>query len=177
MSLINILIIASAVIIVLLLWVIVGMRYLRHLRSEIHLQWELVDDRLRKRHDLIPNLIETVRMYEKGQEELIKNFIEDRRLAVKEYSLGGKKVEYEHQLGATINKIIDLEKKNAELRQDTNFLELRKEIDDLENNIEEKTRKYNEMVRYYNKHRQLFLLLPLALIFRFEREDIFEVEF
>lgn len=176
MNLINILIIVSAAAVIFLLWIIVGTRYLQNLRHGIREQWDFIDESLRKRHDLIPNLVETIRWYLQNQEELIGKFVVDRSLAAKEYFPGPKKIELEHELSMTINKAIDLGNMNKELASDTNFLELRTEIDDLEKNIEEKTKKYNEMARYYNRHREIILLLPLALIFRFKRENIFEVE-
>lgn len=176
MEIVNILIVVSAVIIILILWAIVGLRHLKHLRREIHDQWEILDESLRKRHNLLPNLIETIRKFSPGQENLLQQMIQERIKAVKEYYPGAAKIEYEHDLSQTINKIIDLGRSNQELSKDTNFLELRKEIDDLEKNIVEKTNKYNEMTRYYNRHRKILLLKPISAVFGFKMENIFEVE-
>ncbi len=176
MDLINILIIVSAVVVILLLWLIVGVRHLKHLKKEVYDQWELVAVNLRKRADLVPNLIETVRTYDQGQEELIGEFIKQRQTAARLYIPGAKKIEYEHDLSMTINKVIGLGKENRDLGRDTNFLELKKEIHDLEENAIEKTKKHNEMVRSYNRHRKSLLLRPLAGIFGYSRLNIFEVE-
>ncbi len=175
-ELINILIIGSAVILLLVLWVIVGVRHLRGLRRGIREEWEILDEGLRKRHDMLPNLIETVRRFATDQEGLLQKMIDERVKAAREYGTGGRKIEYEHYLSKTIDKVFDLRKGSAELSRDTNFLELRKEINDLEQNIEEKSKKYNRMIRYHNRHRSWILLRPLAAVFGFGVENIFEVE-
>lgn len=176
MDIINILIIASAIILILLLWLVVGFRHLKHLKLAVKDQWEFVDEDLRKRQSLVPNLIETVRIYDQTREELIEKVIATRYKAAKEYNPGARKIEYEHDLSATINELVALGAGVAGLGSDTNFLELKKEIDDLEKNIEERTNKYNGMVRYYNTHRRILFLQPLAGLFRFGAEDIFEME-
>lgn len=176
MELINILIIGSAVVLLLVLWVIVGVRHLKGLEAKIRDEWEVVDEGLRKRHDMLPNLIETVRRFSADQESLMQAMIDERAKAAREYRAGAKKIEYEHDLSKTIDKVIDLGKSVAELSKDTNFLELRKEIDDLEQNIEDKSKVYNEMVRYYNRHRRSVFLRPLAAAAGLKVENIFEVE-
>jgi LemA protein len=176
MDKVNIFIIVSAVVIILLLWVIVGVRHLKHLKQSIADEWENLDERLRKRHNLLPNLIETVRKFVNDKAPLLERMITERLKAANEYSPGAKKIEFEHDLSKTIDEVIGLRRESADLAIDTNFLELRKEIDDLEKNISEKEKKYNEMVRSYNKHRKTISLRPLAGIFGFGVENIFEVE-
>lgn len=176
MELINILIIGSAVVLLLVLWVIVGVRHLLGLRQRIREEWEVLDESLRKRHDMLPNLIETVRGFTADRESLLQDMIDKRMRAAREHGAGGKKIEYEHDLSKVIDKVIDLGRSFQELSKDTNFLELRKEIEDLEGHIEEKSKNYNEMVRYYNRHRSGILLRPLAVIWGLKAENIFEVE-
>lgn len=176
MELINILIIGSAVVLLLALWVIVGVRHLKGLKIRISEEWEIVGEGLRKRHDMLPNLIETVRRFSPDQESMLQKMINERTLASREYGASGKKIEYEHDLSKRIDKVFDLGRSFQELSKDTNFLELRKKIDDLEINIEEKTKIFNKMVRYYNRHRKNLLLLPLAAVWGFKPENIFEVE-
>ena len=176
MELINILIIGSAVVLILALWVIVGVRHLLGLRLRIREEWEVVDESLRKRHDMLPNLIETVRGYASNQESLLQDMIDKRTRAAKSYRASGGKIEYEYDLSKAIDRVLGLGKSFQELSKDTNFLGLRKEIDDLEGHIEEKSKNYNGMVRYYNKHRSWILLRPLAAIWGLKAENIFEVE-
>lgn len=172
----NLVVIVSAIIVLTALWIIVAVRHFRHLKRELVDQWELVDESLRKRYDLIPNLIETIKKFTNTEEILIEKVILNRQKVVKDYSKGGERIMLEYDFTNDINELINLGKKYKELASDTNYLEIRKEIDDLEKNIEDKTNKYNEMVRYYNKHREAFILAPIALIWRFNPETIFEVE-
>lgn len=176
MELVNILILVSAVVVLLLLWLIIGAKHIKHLRGEVLQQWELVDEGLRKRQDLVPNLIETVKVFVPDQEQLLEQVIQERQRAAREYQPGAGKIEFEHDLSMSIGKIFDMRKESKELATDTNFLELKKEISDLVQNAQEKTAKYNEMVRYYNKHRKSFLLGPIAKVFKYGNLDIFEVE-
>ncbi len=173
---INLIIVVLALVIIAIFWVAVGVRHLKFLQKAIKNEWELIDEDLRKRQDLIPNLIETVRAFANDQEAVIQRLIEMRILAAKEYFPSVKKIEYENDLTRDLNMIFEMAKANSKLATDTNFLELRKEIEDMEQTVETKTRKYNEMVRYYNEHRKFVLLKPISAIFGFERLDIFETE-
>lgn len=151
-------------------------RHLKHLKLAILEEWELVDESLRKRHDLLPNLVETVRIYSQQKEELLEKLILERQVAAKERGAQLTKIEAEHILSGRIDKILAMGKEISELGKDTNFLELKTEIDDLEQAIEMKVNKYNGMVRYYNGHRKIILLLPIAAIFGFGNVNIFEFE-
>ena len=171
MDTLNIFILVGAAVFILLLWMIVGFRHLSHLRSKIHEQWEVVNEALRKRQSLVPNLIETFRKVIKDQGLLVNKLIKEKNLAAKEDGPGEKKIEFEYDLTSSINELIELGNSNEVLKKDTNFLELRKEIGDLEESTLERTEKYNEMVRSYNKHRRLFVLKPVSWLFRFRMEN------
>ncbi len=173
---INLIIVVLALVIIAAFWVAVGVRHLKFLQRAIKNEWELIDEDLRKRQNLIPNLIETVRMFANDQEAVIRRLIETRILAAKEAIPSVRKIEYENDLTRDLNGIFELGKANSKLATDTNFLELRKEIEDMEQTVETKTRKYNEMTRYYNEHRKFLLLKPIAAIFGYERLGIFEME-
>lgn len=176
MNEINILILVSTAVLLLALWIIVGVRHLTYLQKEIGGQWELLDEQLRKRHNLLPNLIETVRMYVKDQEPLLEKLIIDRMNAAREYFAGAKKIEMEHEFSTGVGRIFNLGAADAGLEKDTNFLELRKEIYDIGRDLDLKSGKYNEMVRYYNRHRNMAILRPIASIWKFGVMNIFEVE-
>jgi LemA protein len=172
----NLIIVVLALIVIAIFWVAVGVRHLKFLRGEIKNEWDLMEEDLRKRQDLIPNLIETVRMFSNDQEATIQKLIETRILAAKEAIPSIRKIEYENDLTSDLNTIFEAANSNSKLATDTNFLELRKEIEDMSQTVETKTRKYNEMVRYYNGHRKFLLLKPIAAIFGYERLNIFEME-
>ncbi|MBI4975685.1 LemA family protein, partial [Candidatus Peregrinibacteria bacterium] len=129
-----------------------------------------------KRQDLIPSLIETVRIYVKDQQKILDQLIAERAVAAKEHIADASKIEYEHDLSSTLNKVFDFSTVSKDLSVDTNFLELKGEIRQVERDIEFKVRQYNDTVRYYNKHRNIFFLWPIAKIFGYKPENVFEVE-
>lgn len=169
-------IIVGAIVFLCALWAVVAVRHLKGLKMQVDDEWELIDEELRKRQSLLPNLIETVRMFVKDKEELLEKMIADRMRAAKEYSRDVMKIEYEHELSIVINEVIALGRENPALKKDTNFLELRTEIDEIESDLEEKVKHYNEMVRYYNSHRNMAILRPIASVWKFGVMNIFEVE-
>lgn len=176
MEIINIEIIISSLVVVVLLWLVIGRKHLIHLAEVVHEEWEKVDERLRKRHNIVPNLIETVRKFTDTQEELLTQLIEVRMKAARESNLGLTKVEHEYDLARTINKVVDLGALYKDLSLDTNFLELRKEIDEIEKELLERVENYNKLVREYNHERDKAWMAPIAAIFSFEVITIFEVE-
>jgi len=172
----NLFVVIGAIIILFMLWVVVGVRHFKYLKEELNDQWELVDETLRKRYDYITNLIETIRKFSNSEEGLIERVIQSRQKVVKESSKGIDRITLEHEFTGDINDLIDLSTRLPELARDTNYLELRKEIDDLEKTILERANKYNEMVRYYNKHREAAFLKPITVLGRFDVGTVFEFE-
>lgn len=176
MEMTNFFIIGGTIVVILMLWSIVGVRHLKNLKKNVDVHWENVDEKLRKRHDLIPNLIETFRSYNQNQEALIENLIKERLNAAKEYGVSAKKIEYEHDLSRSINEIFALGSQIADLAKDTNFLELKREFDEIEREMEAIAKNYNEVVRVYNGHMMIIFLRPITSIFHFKKLNIFEVE-
>lgn len=172
---VQILMLAVGILFILILWMIVGVRHLNNLKHGVFGQWELVDERLRKRQDVLPLLIEITRRHVK-KEDLMDKLIEERLKAAKEYFPGAKKIEFEFDLSKRIDEVLALSGEEKNLAKDTNFLEIRKEINDLEEEIDARSKKYNEMVRYYNKHRNFIFVRPLAAIFAFKNFNIFDFE-
>lgn len=172
----SILVIVIAAVFIILLWIIVGYRNMKGLSLGIKKQWGFVMDLLKKRQDMVPILVELVRSFTDKQEELIGVIIKQRIRAAHDYKPGLDKIISEHDLTHSINRLVDLGKIYKELGADTTFLELRKELRQIEEDIENEVSKYNERVRYYNRHRDSIIILPLAVIFRFGIENIFEVE-
>ncbi len=176
MELLDILILVSAGVIIVFLWLITGYKHFKYLQGMIAYRLEQVDELLRKRQNLVPNLIETVRKYTDKQEILMEDLIENRMKAAKQYEAGAKKIEFEIDLTRSINKVVDLGKIHKELSQDTNFLEIRKDINSLETEIENRLKEYNQEVRKYNKNRRKFYLMPISGLFGFKVANIFEFE-
>lgn len=170
------LIIGPVFLVILLMWLIIGKKHLKHLQKTTNDEWEMVSERLKKRQSLVPNLVETVKMHHQGQDEMLEKLIAIRIRAAKEYLPGSKKIECEYDLSKSINRVVDLGRSVKELSQDTNFLELRTEINDLEKEIEERSNTYNKLVRKYNRVRKKWWLNVISSMFGFKVYNIFEVE-
>lgn len=175
MDLVNILIIVGAVIFILALWVIVGVRHLKYLRLSAENQWEVVDAKIRKRHDLIPLFIESFRAHVSGQDVLIERLIAERSIASKEYVPSANKMVYEHDISATLGKIFDIAKTNSEVLKDTVFLEVKSEIVNVFDAAKNDLKRYNEIIRTYNVHRDFIVLKPISRIFGDGVLNIFDI--
>ncbi|MDP2642492.1 MAG: LemA family protein [Candidatus Peregrinibacteria bacterium] len=175
MDLVNILIIVGAVIFMLALWVIVGLRHLKYLRLSAENQWDTVDAKIRKRHDLIPLFIESFMAHVSGQDVLIEGLIAERSIASKEYVPSANKMVYEHDISGTLGKIFNIAKTNPEALKDTVFLEVKSEIVNVFDEAKNDLKKYNETIRIYNAHRDFVVLKPISRIFGYGVLNIFDI--
>ena len=169
-----ILIFGLSVAVILILWIVLGVLYLRGLKEDISLKWEDLDELLRKRQNLIPNLVETVRYNNSSYSKLLEELVEARHKTSREYKNGAEKIEYEYDFLIKLEETLSLEKDVPELSGDTNFLELKTEFGYLKKEIKIRTEAFNDSVRKYNKNKRFLLIRPLAKIFRYERADIFK---
>lgn len=164
MSFINYLIVGGAFGFLLLLWAIVGVRHLRFLNGEVLQRREKVFLLLRRRQDLVPNLIETLRQHDQSRNELVQSLIDARAMAIKEGMDG--RFENERALKVLIDKVLILDGAVAGLGRDTNFLELKREISELAGSIEITMLEYDKKLERFNRHRRMILLRPLAAVMR-----------
>ncbi|PIZ76399.1 hypothetical protein COY05_01285 [Candidatus Peregrinibacteria bacterium CG_4_10_14_0_2_um_filter_38_24] len=175
MNLVNILIIVGAVIFILALWIIVGVRHLKYLRLSAENQWDTVDAKIRKRHDLIPLFVEFFKTHISGQDVLIEGLIAERSIASKEYAPSANKMVYEHDISATLGKIFNIAKTNPESFKDTVFLEVKSQMVDVFDGARSDLKKYNETIRTYNAHRDFVILKPISRIFGYGVLNIFDI--
>lgn len=154
---------------------------LRTIRDEINTRWYNLADKLQYRQDLLPNLIETIRLFapedkKQSYENIIQQAIKVRSQAGKNSNPGMQKIVIEHDLSDQINKLLDLSLGNTKLYQNTNFLELKKELKDIRKEIETMSDEYNQKVRNHNRAvRKIYNMIP-ALLMRYSKKKIFEFE-
>lgn len=175
MDLVNIFIIVGAVVFILVLWIIVGVRHLKGLKIQAENQWEIVDLKIRKRQDLIPLLVESFRANVSGQESLIEQLIAERAIAAKESIPSANKMVYEHDISATLEKLFDIAGENPEVLKDTVFLEVKSEIENVFDRTGGEVKRYNEIIRNYNNHRNFLVLKPISRIFGYGVLNIFDI--
>ena len=141
-------------------------------KNDIDARWAQVDNDMKRRADLIPNLVETVKGYAK-QEQTVIGEVANARAAL----LGAKsrtdEMAANNQLGGAIGRLLVLRESYPELKSNENFLRLQDELAGTENRIAVDRRDYNEAIRKYNTDVELFPTNIAASIFGFHRDDAY----
>ncbi len=150
--------------------------YFRSLRHELNEQWETVLDSLRLRLDKIPNFLETVRGLTTGQDEKISELAALRSRCWPMNSAEKEKVLAELEISEKLRVLWELGRNFPELEKDTNFLALKSEFKEMNEEIEKAADSYNEEVRRYNRSARNIFFLPFAILFRFSGLPVFEFE-
>ncbi len=166
-------------IIAVLILVIIGMyNSLIRLRNRVNEAWSDIDVQLKRRYNLIPNLVETVKGYAAHERETLEKVIQARNAAMQAQSgKDAKKLaKAENALSATLKSIFALSESYPDLKANQNFLELQKELSDTENKIQAARRFYNGNVRDFNTKLQVFPTNIMAGMLGFKSRDFFEIE-
>lgn len=142
-------------------------------RNEARNGWSQIDVQLKRRHDLIPNLIETVKGYASHEKETLEAVIQARNAAVAAKT-PGEAGPAEGLLGAALGKLFALAEAYPDLKANTNFLQLQEELASTENRIGFARQAYNDAATAYNNKREVF---PANLISGgFEKAELFEID-
>lgn len=158
---------------ILVLWVIALFNGLIKLRNRVDEAWSDIDVQLKRRYDLIPNLIETVKGYAKHEKEVLESVTEARTRAMGA-SDPKDQVEAENMLSDTLKSLFAVSENYPDLKANQNFLELQRELSDTENKIQASRRFYNGNVRDFNTKIQTFPNNVMAGILNFKERDFFE---
>lgn len=144
-------------------------------RNRVREAWADIDVQLKRRYNLIPNLVETVKGYMKHEEGVLTKVTQARTEA-----MGAKtpkeRQEKENMLSDTLKTLFAVSENYPDLKASANFLDLQRELADAENKIMAARRFYNTNVRDYNTAIQSFPTNLLAGMFRFKGEQLFEIE-
>lgn len=167
MELTTFLILGGTFVFILILWSAVGIRHLSEISKIVSGKRENLLDLLRKRCDLVPNLVETVRYNTDEYGTLLEGLIHLRQKAVRVVDIDLKKKEVENDFHKKLEEVINAAWALPELARDTNFLELKTEFDELDIKLVKAVDEYNKSVFLYEKNRDFFVLKPLAFIFRY----------
>jgi len=142
-------------------------------RNETENAWSQIDVQLKRRHDLIPNLVETVQGYAKHEKETFDAVIQARNRAVSAQGPAASG-EAEGILGAALGKLFALAEAYPDLKANQNFLALQEELSSTENRIGFARQAYNDAATRYNNAREVF---PANLISgSFDEAELFEIE-
>jgi len=169
------LIIILAAIVVLALFVIGIYNALVRLRNQVDNAWSQIDVQLKRRHDLIPNLVETAKGYMKHERQTFEEITKARAQA-----MGAKGVadaaKAEGALGEALSKFMLVVENYPDLKANQNFLALQEELTGTENKISFSRQSYNDQVLFFNNKIQMFPSNIVAGMFAFTKRDFFEVE-
>jgi len=137
--------------------------------------WADIDVQLKRRYDLIPNLVNAVKGYATHESSAFEKVTEARSRAMQAGSVKDKG-EAENQLSGTLKSLFAISEAYPELKANTNFIELQKELSDTENKIMASRRFYNGNVRDFNTGVQMFPGNIIAKMFKFTLMEFFELE-
>lgn len=167
--------IAGIVLLILVLWVIGAYNALVKHKNRAQEAWSDIDVQLKRRHDLIPNLVETVKSYAKHEKAVFERVTEARSAAINARSLKGKG-EAENMITEALRSVFAVAEAYPELKASDNFKELQRELTDTEDKIEAARRFYNANVRDLNTAIQSFPTNIIGNLFKFKEMDLFEAE-
>lgn len=134
-----------------------------------------IDVQLKRRYDLIPNIVETVKGYASHEKETLQKVIEARSLAQNAKGLA-EKASAENMLTGALKSLFAIAESYPDLKANQNFLELQKTLSEIEDNLQLARRYYNAVVRDYNILCEAFPSVVIANVFGFSKREFFEIE-
>jgi LemA protein len=164
--------------VVVVLGVAVAVSYNRFVsqRNLVQESWRQVDVELTRRHDLIPNLVETVKGYATHEREVFDAVTRARATAAAPGSTPGEQAQQEGVLGMALGRLFAVAEAYPDLKASTNFLEMQRELTETEDRIAAGRRYYNANVRALNTRVESVPSNLVASTFGFHKEEYFEVE-
>ena len=160
---------------VLIVWVIAVYNSLITAKNRTQESWSDIDVQLKRRYDLIPNLVESVKGYAKHEKETLENVIQARNSAMNANGVEDQ-AQAENMLSGTLKSLFALSENYPDLKANQNFLQLQDELSDTENKIQAARRFYNGNVRDFNIKIETFPNNAFSKMFSFKKFDFFEIE-
>jgi LemA protein len=145
------------------------------LRNRVEAAWSQIDVQLKRRHDLIPNLVETVKGYAAHERETLEAVVQARQQAVAAKGVE-EAAQAENMLTATLRQLFAVAEAYPDLKANENFLALQEELTGTESRIAFSRQFYNEQVLAYDNALETFPSNTVAGAFNFEPKEYFEVE-
>lgn len=164
---------------ILLFWIIGMYNALVRRRIECDNGWSQIDVQLKRRYDLIPNLVETVKGYAGHEKGTLEAVVAARARAISVTSdagHAGEKAAAENILTQALGRLIAIAEAYPTLKADANFAKLQEELSSTENKVGFARQHYNDVVAQYEQSRQTFPTTLVAGAFNFEKRDYFKVE-
>ena len=154
---------------------IVAYNSLVRIRNQVLNGWHQIDVQLKRRHDLIPNLVEAVKGYAKHEQQTLENVTKARNLAQQAQGRAGQ-IAAESALGAALANLFAIAENYPDLKANQNFLSLQEELGSTENRIAFSRQFYNDSVMEYNNARQVFPVVMIATLCNFQEEPYWRID-
>jgi LemA protein len=165
-----------AVVAIFILWIIGAYNGLVGFRNQVKNAWAQIDVQLKRRYDLIPNLVESVKGYAKHEREVFENVTKARNLAQQASSSGAaERGKLEGELGMALGRLLAVAEAYPQLKANENFLALQEQLTSTENKISFSRQFYNDSVLKFNNKIQMFPSNVIAGMFNFKLGEFFEV--
>ena len=143
-------------------------------RNQTKNSWSQIDVQLKRRHDLVPNLVETVRGYATHEQKTLENVIAARNQAMGAGTIDDK-IKAEGALTGALSRLMVVMEQYPDLKANQNFLALQEELTSTENKLGFSRQAYNDSVRSYNNRTEVFPSNIIAGMFQFKPAAFFEV--
>lgn len=170
------LILIAVVALVPALWLIGTFNGLVKLRNHCRESWSGIDTELKRRYDLIPNLVATVKGYAKHEADVLERVTEARTRAAASQGSPASQAQDENALVASVRQLLAVVERYPQLKADQHFLQLQRELVVTEDRIQAARRFYNANVRDLNTRTEVFPSNVVAALFGFRKEEFFEIE-
>jgi LemA protein len=155
-------------------WAIATYNKFVSLKAQGDASWSDIDVQIKRRHNLIPNLIETVKGYTRHEKETLERVVKARQEGVAASTVHDQAAA-ENSLTAALRQIFALSEAYPELKASASFLELKEQLSEIEDAIQNARRYYNAVIRDYNTKVDSFPDLAIARMFSFETREYFEL--
>jgi len=163
------------VVVVVLVLILVGMyNSLVKLRNTVEEAFSTMDVYMKKRFDLIPNLVETVKGYAAHEKDTLERVIQARNFA-QSAGTPEDRIQGENQLTGALKNLFAISEGYPQLRANENFMDLQRQLRDVEEDIANARKYYNGAVRMYNTKTEVFPSALIASMFHFARKPLYEI--
>ena len=175
MSVVITLIVIAVVVLLIVFWVIGLYNGLARARIRVREAWSGIDVQLKRRSSLIPNLVETVKGYAAHEKEVFENVTRARAM-LDRAATPGQAAQADNMLTGALRSLFAVAEADPDLKANTNFLELQRELTDTEDKIAYSRQFYNANVRTYNEKIAVVPSSIIAGMFNFQPEEFYEAE-
>jgi LemA protein len=165
-----------ALIVIVIIWMVMSYNHFVRLVNQAKEAWSDIDIQLKRRYDLIPNLVNTVKGYATHESGVFEKVTEARAQALSAGSNIEDKAKAENNLSGALKSVFAIAEAYPELKANQNFLELQKELEDTENKIQASRRFYNGNVKDLNTAAESFPGNLIAESFHFNKMAYFELD-